>query len=98
MKQRDLHLHAAKQSSSLSSSETCFNAGFFVTFDTQFLLAEVYAGASGLSYSTERGFEPRTISESLVSLDIMPIIVLSTTDTHLVLFVSSVLKADRFCE
>lgn len=61
-------------------------------------LAEVYAGASGLSYSKGKGFEPLTISESLTSLAIMPTVGLSTTDAHLVLFVSSVLKADRFCE
>jgi hypothetical protein len=49
-----------------------FNDGFSVTSDSQFLLEEVYAGASGLSYSTGSGLEPLTISESLISLTIMP--------------------------
>lgn len=71
---------------------------FFLTFDTQFPLAEVYAGASGLSYSTRRGLELLAISESVTFLHIMPIVGLSTKYAHLVLFVSSVPKADRLCQ
>lgn len=80
---RDIRFHTAKESGSFCSSETtCFHAGFFfVTFNTQFPLAEVYAGAPGLSQTAE-GF---TSLATVPTVGLWP----------LVLFVSSVLKADK---